>query len=79
MAIIVILCGAPHLYKKDMNNSGLEYYLKKIIDENSIDGLIREKESGLSAARYAHYEQVFRILSFHGMTSSRSVVPDSFI
>ena len=23
MAIIVILCGAPHLYKKDMNNSGL--------------------------------------------------------
>lgn len=21
MAIIVILCGAPHLYKKDMNNS----------------------------------------------------------
>ena len=22
MAIIVILCGAPHLYKKDMNNSG---------------------------------------------------------
>ena len=25
MAIIVILCGAPHLYKKDMNNSGLEY------------------------------------------------------
>ena len=57
----------------------LEYYLKKIIDENSIDGLIREKESGLSAARYAHYEQIFRILSFHGMTSSRSVVPDSFI
>ena len=42
----------------------LEYYLKKIIDENSIDGLIREKESGLSAARYAHYEQVFRILSY---------------
>ena len=26
MAIIVILCGAPHLYKKDMNNSGLVYY-----------------------------------------------------
>ena len=25
MAIIVILCGAPHLYKKDMNNSGLNY------------------------------------------------------
>ena len=24
MAIIVILCGAPHLYKKDMNNSGLK-------------------------------------------------------
>ena len=24
MAIIVILCGAPHLYKKDMNNSGIE-------------------------------------------------------
>ena len=23
MAIIVILCGAPHLYKKDMNNSGI--------------------------------------------------------
>ncbi len=28
MAIIVILCGAPHLYKKDMNNSGLIYYFK---------------------------------------------------
>ena len=27
MAIIVILCGAPHLYKKDMNNSGLYIYL----------------------------------------------------
>ena len=26
MAIIVILCGAPHLYKKDMNNSGLVVY-----------------------------------------------------
>ena len=26
MAIIVILCGAPHLYKKDMNNSGIEIY-----------------------------------------------------
>ena len=23
MAIIVILCGVPHLYKKDMSNSGL--------------------------------------------------------
>lgn len=57
----------------------LEYYLKKIIDENSIDGLIREKESGLSAARYAHYEQVFRILSFHGIISSRLVSVGSFI
>ena len=27
MAIIVILCGAPHLYKKDMNNSGLYIYI----------------------------------------------------
>ncbi len=27
MAIIVILCGAPHLYKKDMNNSGLNIFL----------------------------------------------------
>ena len=27
MAIIVILCGAPHLYKKDMNNSGLNIIL----------------------------------------------------
>ena len=26
MAIIVILCGAPHLYKKDMNNSGQNMY-----------------------------------------------------
>ena len=25
MAIIVILCGVPHLYKKDMNNSGLKF------------------------------------------------------
>ena len=32
MAIIVILCGAPHLYKKDMNNSGLYYFLKMDID-----------------------------------------------
>ena len=29
MAIIVILCGAPHLYKKDMNNSGL-YFTKGV-------------------------------------------------
>ena len=28
MAIIVILCGAPHLYKKDMNNSGLYLYFQ---------------------------------------------------
>ena len=28
MAIIVILCGAPHLYKKDMNNSGLNKYYR---------------------------------------------------
>ena len=27
MAIIVILCGAPHLYKKDMNNSGEGIFL----------------------------------------------------
>ena len=29
MAIIVILCGAPHLYKKDMNNSGIILYSTK--------------------------------------------------
>ena len=31
MAIIVILCGAPHLYKKDMNNSGSKI---KIINQS---------------------------------------------
>ena len=31
MAIIVILCGAPHLYKKDMNNSGLILYFMVLI------------------------------------------------
>ena len=40
MAIIVILCGAPHLYKKDMNNSGLYkseyYYLTQIIHKRLI-------------------------------------------
>ena len=30
MAIIVILCGVPHLYKKDMNNSGLASEIKKV-------------------------------------------------
>ena len=32
MAIIVILCGAPHLYKKDMNNSGLLKYNNQTFD-----------------------------------------------
>ena len=31
MAIIVILCGAPHLYKKDMNNSGLELWKEVVL------------------------------------------------
>ena len=37
MAIIVILCGAPHLYKKDMNNSGLVYFSRRKKFKNSSD------------------------------------------
>ena len=37
MAIIVILCGAPHLYKKDMNNSGL--VLINVIFQALVSGL----------------------------------------
>lgn len=33
MAIIVILCGAPHLYKKDMNNSGQNISKIKIYEK----------------------------------------------
>ncbi len=35
MAIIVILCGAPHLYKKDMNNSGLILYNNFVLELQS--------------------------------------------
>ena len=55
MAIIVILCGAPHLYKKDMNNSGLYHsILRKIRENEIIDGGIRiyEKNNDCSGEQF---------------------------
>ncbi len=43
MAIIVILCGAPHLYKKDMNNSGLFTKIKGI--EETCEGIENENNA----------------------------------
>lgn len=45
MAIIVILCGAPHLYKKDMNNSGL-IHVPRIPPPLNYLARINESEGG---------------------------------
>ena len=58
MAIIVILCGAPHLYKKDMNNSGLVRF------KLGSPELFEQKRIGLG-------EKQFTMYKFRTMTDER--------
>ena len=71
MAIIVILCGAPHLYKKDMNNSGLykeldalQLYLNRSeanLFKTNI-GVKYEFNEGARRLRNSEYENVLKYI-----------------
>lgn len=55
MAIIVILCGAPHLYKKDMNNSGLLFIYKNIKFVRYLSIMRSHNHKAMTVANLRHF------------------------